>query len=1635
MTAHDVAIVGMGCAFPRSANVQEFWRHNANGVDCIEPLPPHRIPQGRNWRRPLNDDAWLPFPRGGYLPDGLGTDPMRYGITPNVLRNADPDQFLMLNIVDQALIDAQVAFDDPSRERTDVIIGRGSYPSIKANETALRIEYFDAVIDMLGRRYPDRFPKSARDEYEAFLRSTLPPSESDVLSTGINNITASRAANRLNLGGTAHCIDAACASGLLAVEQGLDRLRTGKADLVVAGGFFLTQTLIFMHVFTRIGAVSRSGMIRPMDRRADGLLIGEGAGAIVLKRLEDAIADGDRVYAVIKGAGSASDGREVDVLAPSSKGQLRALHRAYEDAAVDPATIGYLELHGTGTVAGDLTELDTVTTFFGRAKHPPTSRAMGTVKSIIGHCMPASGMAALIRTALALSNKVLPPSLHCEEPRPELLDAPFYLNTLTRPWVQNDARGPRRAAVNSFGFGGINGHVVLEEVVTPTKTRKKTKAILPRPIEPGVDRPSELAIFTADNPPALIAAIQQLQRFLREDQQSPLASEISAALAQQVDASRPCKLAVIFQTIEELGDKLDRIIAALSTAQPRPVSTGPNVFEQLLGDEQIYFANGVTDPPGKIAFLFPGMGFPGLIGNYPDHVLELCLHYPELRQEFDYFEERDRHPDDDIPTSSVFVPPASLPEAYRQKLKNRLAPPRSESEPSSGPTPAEERYLAAMGVTLVNWISWTLMEKFQIPVDMMTGQSQGEMAALCAAGMSDFHETAPAYWKVLNVDWRDAAGGRLCFVWATEERILPLMKQEPAVHVAIYMAPSAIILGGDREALTRLTEKFREEEIFTQMLPYPPIHTPCLSYLLDELQDALQDQEFKVRSPKVKLYSSITTKPYPTTEAEVRKTLMLNLDHPLRVWETLGRLYEDGARVFVQVGGGHMSAHMKQFFPENARVVTAALDVDTRNPITQLNHLVATLFVSGVPLSLTPLFAHRAVNTLDLTSPRPPVTPPKMFFPLRLEWSPEMHPNVPPRTEPLPPITTPTATTVPDAPAVKEPPAASTATLQSIHSERNGTAPNAVAQVVSQQEPVPADEPCDEDVPGPAVVEFDVPFPVLGTVTHYVPEQELVIERMIDIDDDLFLHDHLFVYAPYRHPKDCLPVVPLTMSLEFTAEAAALLCPGLGLIGYEHVRAMRWIALEDVPRKKLTVTARAAANDGEENIRRIDVTLMMGETRCLSAQVLYAESYRQTIQQEWPDLTNEPPWEAPLSALYEGRVMFHGPSFHVVTGLHKFSNPVSSSQLRVLPKDKLFRNLPEPQLLVDPCLFDGIGQMVGMWCNAYDWFVLPTGVDKIELYGPTPPVGTDCELKVHITKFDMDTKQLRADIELGDGAGGVWARMEGWGDWIFRVTAKFQVFQRDPSKSLLVDLIEIPGLPEDVVIGWIDDSVLAGVEMQSAQRQILAPCEFTDYFALEGHKARKQFLARRAAVKDVARCWVAQQTETALAHAGIFHVGHDSLGKPLVFDLTDGQTPTVTLAHKDRVAIAAAAGGPIGIDLESVSQDTLSLLSTFAADAEQEILQPWLETDPDAVWSTRLWCAKEAASKARGTGLQGRPKRLQLTELDDFGRMVLQDIDEGDLYEVQTLIVGDWVIAVALPLLEASGRTALTDTQEADASN
>ena len=257
---------------------------------------------------------------------------------------------------------------------------------------------------------------------------------------------------------------AACASSLVALELALQDLRSGKVDLSLVGGANVATAAPTFMLFCQLNALSRRGEIRPFDRDADGTILGEGYGMIVLKRAEDALRDGDQVYALVKSVGVASDGRAQSVLSPRVEGEELAIRRAYEGGDLIPDSVGLIEAHGTGTLVGDAVEVQALTRVFGlRTGRSPTC-AIGTVKSMIGHLIPASGIAGVIKAALALHHKVLPPTLRCENPNPrlELGRTPFYINGDARPWIHG-ARTPRRAAVNAFGFGGINAHVVLEE--------------------------------------------------------------------------------------------------------------------------------------------------------------------------------------------------------------------------------------------------------------------------------------------------------------------------------------------------------------------------------------------------------------------------------------------------------------------------------------------------------------------------------------------------------------------------------------------------------------------------------------------------------------------------------------------------------------------------------------------------------------------------------------------------------------------------------------------------------------------------------------------------------------------------------------------------------------------------------------------------------------------------------------------------------------------------------------------------------------------------------------------------------------------------------------------------------------------
>lgn len=471
-----IAIIGMAAVFPGAPDVDTFWRNCRAGVDAIQDVPVER------WDPVFYDPESSAVDRfycrrGGFIDDHASFDALSFGVMPVAAGGAEPDQLMTLRVASEALADAGYAGREFPRASTGVVLGRGNYIGAGMTRLEQHVRTSEQLISALRDLIPGLDPAQlarVKTEFQAQLGSYGP----DTAIGLVPNLTASRVANRLDLQGPSYTVDAACASSLVAVQHACHDLQSGRANLALAGGVHLSHDVAFWSVFCQLGALSRQGVIRPFDSRADGILIGEGVGVVVLKRLADAERDDDRIHAVIRGTGVASDGRGASLMVPRVDGQLLALKRAWTEADVDPASLGYCEAHGTGTPAGDTAEVETLRRFFGTSSGTEAGGAkagLGSVKSQIGHAMPAAGIAGLIRAALAVRDGVLPPSLHCEEPRPDLADSRFEVFGTEAAWPERD--GPRRAGVNAFGFGGINGHVVLEQHAAPKSRGRRRREV------------------------------------------------------------------------------------------------------------------------------------------------------------------------------------------------------------------------------------------------------------------------------------------------------------------------------------------------------------------------------------------------------------------------------------------------------------------------------------------------------------------------------------------------------------------------------------------------------------------------------------------------------------------------------------------------------------------------------------------------------------------------------------------------------------------------------------------------------------------------------------------------------------------------------------------------------------------------------------------------------------------------------------------------------------------------------------------------------------------------------------------------------------------------------------------------------
>ncbi len=918
----DIAIIGMACVMPQAPDIVTYWDNILNKVDAITEVPAERW----DWRLYFDPE---PSARdkiyskwGGFI-DDVAFDPMRYGMPPASLPSIEPAQLLTLEVVRAALDDAGYAERPFPREHTSVILGAGGGAADLGLSYGARA--FLPRLDQLSG-----LSCTAQDIIDR-LGGVLPEWTEDSFAGILTNVSAGRISNRFDLGGGNYTVDAACASSLAAVSMAVKELESRTSDMAIVGGVDTMQNPFTYLCFSKTHALSPRGRCRTFDETADGIVISEGIGIMILKRLADAERDGDRIYAVIKGVGNSSDGKDKGLTAPRPEGQMRALRRAYAKAGVSPASVGLIEAHGTGTVAGDQAEVQALIRVFSEADANRQSCAIGSVKSMIGHTKCTAGAAGLIKAASSLYHKVLPPTLGVEHPNSKVNfpETPFYVSSEARPWVQANNQ-PRRAGVSAFGFGGTNFHVVVEEY-QGYATASASAALH--------QWPSELFLFKAPSRQTLVATVEHWQRVLARGTAATLRDLAftlwnQGAQASAADKDSQSRLAVVAASVEDLQEKLGWALAAFAKAE-----------EQSFDDHRgLYFTEQPLADSGKIAFLFSGQG-----SQYPNMLRDLAIQFPEVRVCFERADQALAQQLEKPLSAYVFPPPAFTTEETR--ACHEALTQTNIAQPAIG----------AAGVAM-----FELLADLGVHADLAAGHSYGEYIALSAAGVFSA-EALMALSEARGRFMVAAAGaepGSMAAVRASAETVRAGVKDIEGVCVANMNAPDQTVISGTRAAVEQALEGFKAREIHAQQLPVAcAFHSPIVAPAQAKLAEFLAT--LPLSPPRIPVYSNTTGAPHAQDPDAIASQLV---DHLLRPVDFVGEveaMYDAGARIFVEVGPRNVLSGLAEKILADRPKLIAASDQSGRSGLVQLLHLLGKLAVQGVPVVLDRLYRHRALSLLD----------------------------------------------------------------------------------------------------------------------------------------------------------------------------------------------------------------------------------------------------------------------------------------------------------------------------------------------------------------------------------------------------------------------------------------------------------------------------------------------------------------------------------------------------------------------------------------------------------------------------------------------------------------------------------------------
>ncbi|WP_218105670.1 type I polyketide synthase [Micromonospora inyonensis] len=1552
MTKPDqqIAIVGMAALMPGAGDLDSYWHNLVAGVDAITDVPTHRWDEEFYDPEQAHRADRMYCRRGGFVDEYATFEPLKFGVMPASVHEIEPDQLITLEVAAKAIDDAGGPDRLPSGERVGVILGRGGILSPAQARYAQRVRMSSQVISILRELIPDVDPARLEMLRKKF-DERLGPYQPEGTIGLVPNLAASRVANRLNLRGPAYTIDAACASSLIAVDQGITELQNGRLDAVLAGGVHHVHDISFWSVFNQLRALSRQGEIRPFDANADGLLIGEGTGIVVLKRYADAVRDGDRVYAVIRGSGVSSDGKSASMFNPAVSGQVLAIERAWAAAGLDPTApdaVGLLEAHGTGTPTGDAAELTTIGQTFGAYRGGPKP-VIGSVKSMIGHTMPAAGAAGLIKATLAVYRGVLLPTLHCENPRAEMAGTRFAPITSAQPW---ESDGPRRAGVNAFGFGGINAHVIVEQVSDSAGVALPTSGLTAtadgRVV---VDEPDQVLWLAAPTPAALAELLAADDATVRR-----LGAERAQAVPGPVDGSERVRLGIV-----NPSDKL-------LTVARKTVARG----QAWRGGRDIWFT---PDPllagGGKLISVFPG-----LEAEFAPRTTDLAAHFGL--------------PDRPWSMADLGQHGAGLIEVGKilhEALRRMNVTPDAVAGHSIGEWTAAAVSGQADGASMDEFLAMFSAESVEISgyVFAAAATAADQVTPL----LSDFpgvvlsHDNAP---QQCVVNGPETEVDRLVEVLRGRNVFCQKLPFKSAFHTPIFgdglrsigdalgrlrVQPSQLPIWSGTLAAPCPEDIDEIRHLFIRHMMEPVWFRQTVANMYDAgfrvflqvgagqlaslVDDNLRGKDHlaipvnvshrsglnQLRrvatalwveggSPDLRVLSTPGGRA-PAAKSTVGSgkrgpTIKLDLGGPLV------RLGEDAAGLLGLPTSGNGSP-VAAAPAAAAQPAAPAATGETAGALAALNQLAGH---SRAAAELAALLRDTAQGTASVLAKAGGTAAPVGPRPATAATP----PAAAPRSSVAPPV----------APRAGTAPAAAPRPGTAPTPPRPGTPPVAGARPVT---PVRATPPTVA-AQRPATPQAARPAPAASREVGRVTLR-------VSIETMPYLRDHCFFVQPDDWPniEDRWPVVPATALVQHMMDAAEQLLPGQRVIEVHDAKFNRWLIAE--PAQDVEITVREAGANR--------YTCAIGSYA--RATVEMATAYPEPTEQPWThDPATERPTTLPADEMYAERLMFHGPQFQGVTTIHAIGD--------MHVRGVVTAPVP-PGALLDNAL-----QVIGNWLittQPIRTVALPVGLRNVQFFGPPPPAGRAFECVARVRS--IDDGQLVADTQLSY-QGRVWAQINGAVDRRFDSHPQARVAERFPEKYPM-SLFQ----PE----GWTmafdcwTDLVTRGM----AARGILGGAANAEY-ERQPAKTRKQWMLGRIAAKDAVRARLWEDGHTDIYPIELT-VGNDPDGRPWVKG-REGRGMRdceVSLAHCQEIGVAIAKprtpgepiGGPgVGIDVAEIAD----LPAGCVLDpAETALLESLAGTDAARrqLWATRFRAARETVGKAEGVGPAGGPHPIAVRAATD----------------------------------------------------